>query len=162
MPRYEDEEEPDFADDEEEDEDDDEEQELDELIEESEELVETGQARKAMRLWTKAIDRFADEPAAFYHLGLACLRHIEEETGGEPVEEDSDLTTVYEEGLTALNEATGMEPDDAAAWTALGRLLMLGRKYSEAADCFEKSLGLDDSQRQTKKLLKEARDLAED
>lgn len=161
MPRYEDEEEPDFAEDEDEEEDGDDEQELDELIEQSEELVETGQARKAIRLWTKSMDRFADEPAAFYHLGLACLRHIEDETGGEPLDEDSELMSVYEDGLTALNEATTMEADDAAAWTALGRLLMLGSKYQEAVECFEKSLELDENQRQTKKLLKEARELAE-
>jgi hypothetical protein len=54
------------GDDEEEESGDGNDEELDALIEETTEYVETGEARKAIRLWKRSMDRFADEPPRLF------------------------------------------------------------------------------------------------
>ncbi len=160
MPTFEDEEEYEWedSDDEEEEEVEEEETDLDVLIDETEELVETGQARRAIRIWKKSMDRFADEPRAFYQLGWACYRYLEDELGGrETLAGDPELLPFYEEGIYSLEEAVSMEPDNQQAWNLAARLYLMRDKKKAAIEALEKSLEIDDSQDDIQEMLDDLR-----
>lgn len=151
MPRFEDEEdyweEEDIEEEEQdEEEDDDEEGELEELIDLSDEYIETGQSRQAIKLWRKSIDRFSDEPEALYNYARACHGYLDEQLGDEPLSGDIDLSPLMDQAVSALDEATAMDPDKKAYWNLLGKLHVKNEKFGAAVEAFRKSLELDEDQ----------------
>lgn len=151
MPRFEDDDEEmlweDDADDDEEEDVDEGDDDLSELIEITEELVETGEAKKAIRLWRRSIDRFADEPLAFYHQGLAAQRYLEEELGGRKLTgADTDLLPFYDLAVSAFEEVVSMEPENTDALNALGHLHATRGRAKMAREAWEKSLEIKEDQ----------------
>lgn len=163
MPRLEDDEEY-WDDDEAESPDDDEEEieeDLVELIDEATELVETGEARKAVRLWRRSIERFADEPEALFQFARACHQVLEDDLGDEEaVPADSELLPFLELGLSQAEEATTQDPEHAGAWALMGRFFFLGGRFSGAVEAFEKALEADAGQPEVQRLLDIARERA--
>ena len=145
--------------DEEEDDEEEEEEEggtdLDEVVAEGEDLAERGELRKALRLWRKNIDRFADEPVAFYQLALAIFRVLEEAVATHEIwQSDSDLVGLYEEALSNVEESLAMDEEHVDSWNLLGALQALRENHKEAAAAWERSLELQPNQRQVKADLK--------
>lgn len=134
---------------------DEEENELDDFIAEVEELTETGQLRKAVRLWRRSIDRFSDEPEAYFHYGLTCFRRLEEEAAVQEIwHAEPELVGLYEEASGALEEAVNLEDDNHEAWNVLGALYALRENHQEARKAWQRSLEIDPHQPQVKQDLK--------
>jgi tetratricopeptide (TPR) repeat protein len=164
MPRFDDEEEYGWEDEEEsagpdDDEEDDDEVGLDTLIEVADELVETGEARQAIRLWRRSIERFSDEPEAYYHQARACYGYLLEQLGDEFLENDQEeLLPIHNQAISALEEALAMEPDDAASWNLLGDLYRMKENWATALDSYKKAYKLDPDLPVIEDKIDEARD----
>lgn len=164
MPRLDDEEDYLWGDDDEEDEDeeeyeDEEEGELDQLIDVSGEMVETGESIAAMRLWRHSIDRFSDEPRAYVAHAEACLGYLMEQLGDEPLRrDDEELQPVFKRAVFAAEEALGIEPEEYEAWNILGELYRLQQNTELALNAWNKSLELNPDQ----DAIEAKRDIAED
>jgi len=129
------------------------------LVEQADELIETGEARKAVALWRRSIDRYSDEPSAYFHYARACFRLIEEELGDiEELADDSELLPIYSRGLSAVEEATAAEEENADWWTLLGQFYALRGKWKPAAESFNQSIELKPRQPAVKELLAKARE----
>ncbi len=123
--------------------------ELDNLIAEVDELADTGQLRRAVRIWRRSIDRFSDEPRAYHHYGLTCFRLLEFETSYQPNwDTEPSLVGLYEEAAGALEEAVGLEEENYEAWNILGALYALRENYREAVQAWERSLSTEPDQPQ--------------
>lgn len=140
------------------------ESELTPIIEQANELIEDSEFRKAVRLWRRSMDRFADEPEAWYHFGRACFRLLADDITHEAMwENDADNLGIHEEALSALEEAVSMDEEHADAWNLIGSLHALRRNYRSAAEAWERSLEIRPNQRQVKRDLADAKaELGED
>lgn len=162
MPRFDDQDEEELwdeeSDEDEEEPEPDDGEELDSIIGEGEHFAETGQYRKALRLWRRNIDRFSDEPLAFHHLALAAFHVLEEAAATQDIwQSDSDLLGLHEEAVTALEEALSMDKDRTDSLNLLGALHALRENYKEAIASWERSLKINPNQRQVKADLKDAK-----
>ncbi len=134
----------------------DEEDELGELIAASEEFVETGQSRQAIKLWRNHIDRYSDEPTAYHYQASAYLGFLQEQLGdqflssGEP-----ELEPVFEQGVSAAEEALSMEPGQTETWNVLAELHLINEDLDQAADCLRKSLQIKPDQDEIREMLEE-------
>ena len=142
-----------FLDDEEEDEeyaDDDEGNEftdLDSVVEEGEELLEAGEYAKAIELLAGGIEAFADAPQLYYLLGLASTEALKEDMAhNELWEKDSDLVEMYEQAVSAFEEALNLEAEHLGSLNALGTLYALRGNYESAINCWEKSIEVEPDQ----------------
>ncbi|CAN5439102.1 hypothetical protein BH09SUM1_BH09SUM1_32820 [soil metagenome] len=134
-------------------------EELQQLIDETEELSETGELRKAVRMWRKSMDRFSDDPVAYFHLGRACFRLLTEEMVHEDLwQANADSVGLLEEALSALEEAVSMDPAHKDAWNLIGALHSLRDNHAQAAEAWEKSLKIDPKQKQVREDLASARE----
>ncbi|MCC6547982.1 tetratricopeptide repeat protein [Candidatus Sumerlaeota bacterium] len=137
--------------------------EIEALIAQSEEMAERGEQRKALRLWRKNIDRFADEPVAFYQMALAIFRLIEEASATEEMwEADADLVGMYEEAIGILEEALTMDDEHVDSWNLLGALLELRENHEEAIVAWERSLELNPDQKVVREDLKRVKKIVEE
>lgn len=131
---------------------------LEALIELGEELAESGELRRALRLWRKAVDRFPEEQEVWFRLGQACFRVIEDESSHHDIwEDDAELQGLHEEALTALDESITIDDRHHHSWNLLGALYMLRKNPQSAVECWEKSLQIKSGQKQVKQDLEEAR-----
>jgi tetratricopeptide (TPR) repeat protein len=132
--------------------------ELQELIDEAEDLAEQGELKKSLRLWRRNMDRYSDEPIAYYHLALATFRLLNEElmTSGA-WDSTAELAVLHEEAITALDECLAMNKKFVAAWNLLGALHMMREEYKDAVKAWEASLELDEDQDEVRSDLEEAR-----
>jgi len=142
-----------FLDDEDEDEeyaDDDEGNEfadLDSVVEEGEELLEAGEYAKAIELLAGGIEAFADAPQLYYLLGLASTEALKEDMAhNELWEKDTDLVEMYEQAVSAFEEALNLEPEHLGSLNALGTLYALRGNHESAINCWEKSIEVEPDQ----------------
>ena len=145
----------DDEDDEEEEEEDDGDGDLEALIEEAEALVGEGEYLKAIKLWKRSLDRFSDEPAAYYHLAHAIHEFIlaEQSTMDGDWTQDTKLMGLSEDAISALGEATVMDPEHHDSFALVGHLHALRGEKESAIENFERSLALNPGQKKIKKAL---------
>lgn len=126
-------------------------EELQAIADRAEEMAESGDLRRPVKLWRKNMDRFADEPLAYFHYGQACFRLLSEEMIHEELwETNADIVGFYEEALSALEEAVSMEPEHHPTWNIIGALYALRGNRHLAIDAWEKSLAINPSQPQVR------------
>ncbi len=151
-----------FADDDEDEgdwEDEDEDDDLNAIIELSDELAESGELRRSMRLWRKNIERFPEDPTAWFQLGRACFRVLEEESEHHDIwADDAELLGFYEEAAGALDEAVTIDEDHYESWNILGALYAIHGNWRSAIECWEKSLKILPGQKDATEDLKHARE----
>jgi tetratricopeptide (TPR) repeat protein len=133
-------------------------QEIANLVEESEELCDRGEFRKAVRLWRRVIDRFADEPIVFFYKAQATFRLLcEEVLSGGAWDSSAEASVLHEEVLSTLDEALVMDSEYIEALNLLGAAHMLRGDHGEAVKAWETSLKLDEDQPDVEVDLEEAR-----
>jgi len=131
-------------------------EELQAIIDRAEEFAEVDEFRRAVRLWRQNIDRFADEPLAYYHYGQACFRLLSDDLIHEEMwENNADAVGIYEEALSALEEAVSMDKDHAPSWNMIGALYALRGNNQLAIEAWEKSLAIDPTQDQVRRDLRD-------
>ena len=129
--------------------------ELQELVDRADEMAETGGHRRAVRLWRKNIDRFADEPQAYFHYAQACFRLLSDDLiHDEMWESNADDVGVYEEALAALEEALTMDKEHVDSLNMIGALYVLRSNKELAIDSWERSLKANPNQPQVRTDLK--------
>ncbi|MBI1289860.1 hypothetical protein GC173_01265 [bacterium] len=128
------------------------------LVEESEELCDRGEFRKAVRLWRRVIDRFADEPVVYFYKAHATFRLLcEEVLSGGAWDSSAEAAVLHEEVLATLDEALAMDSEYIEALNLLGAAHMLRDDHREAVKAWEASLKLDEDQPDVEADLEEAR-----
>ncbi|MCC5877061.1 MAG: tetratricopeptide repeat protein [Candidatus Sumerlaeia bacterium] len=134
-------------------------EELEELIQQADELAELGEPRKALRLWRRQIERFIDDPNAQYAYAQAAFRLLEEEIVTEKWwVSDVELVSLFEESLSALEEAVTIDETHFNSWNLMGALYALRHNFESAIPCWEKSLEINPDQIDVKNDLEEARE----
>jgi tetratricopeptide (TPR) repeat protein len=127
------------------------------LIEETEELAEAGELKKALRLWRKSIDRFSDEPVAYFHMALGCFRLLSEEmTTGGVWDSTAEMAALHEEALSHCDECLEMDDEFIPALNLMGALHVLRDDHKEAVKAWKRSLAIDEDQPDVKQDLEEA------
>lgn len=120
---------------------------LDSVVEESEELIESGEFAKAIELLHGGIEVFPEEAALHFLLGLASLESLREDIDrSELWEDDTDAVEMYEQAVAAFEEALNLEPEHVGSLNALGTLYALRGNHEGAINCWEKSLEVEPDQ----------------
>lgn len=150
----------DESEDEEEEEDEDGDSDLLALIDEADTLVGEGEYLKAIKLWKRSLDRFSDEPAAYFHTAKCIHEFIVAEQGAsdDDWKDNTKLFALSEDAIGYLQEAVGMDDDHEEAWLVLGQVLALRGDNEEAVVAFEKTLELNPNQKKAKKALQQLHD----
>lgn len=129
------------------------------VIELADDLADSGESRRALKLWRKTIERFPEEHEAWFHLGRACFRVLEEETEHHEIWiDDAELMGLYEEAVGALDEAVTIEEKHFDSWNLLGALYALRGNWRSAIECWEKSLKIKPGQEEVEEDLENARE----
>ncbi len=120
---------------------------LDSVVEEGEELIESGEYAKAIELLQGGLEVFPEEVSLHFLLGLASLESLKEDIDtSELWEDDSDMVEMYEQAVASFEEALNLDPEHVGSLNALGMLYALRGNHESAINCWEKSLEVEPDQ----------------
>jgi Flp pilus assembly protein TadD len=131
---------------------------LDSVVEEGEEMIEGGEYSKAIEHFTRATEVFPESATAHFSLGVACYSQLRELMAEQEIwTDEAKCVEVYEQAISALEEALALEPDHKEALNLLGTLFQIRGNDEGAVNCWSKSLEIDGDQETVAADLAEAR-----
>ncbi len=132
---------------------------IEEALEITEELTETGESIQAIRIWREIADRLSDDPQASYHHAYACFCYLTDEADDEfEFTPESEQQAILEEGISRIEEALSSDPDNTTYINLSGMFYKNSGDLQTALDLFRLSLEANEDQEEIQVLVDQLED----